>query len=147
MSPVIGESDSTLTISGIKIQDPDLNVDPVRCLIFTKLKSLIFLNALKLSPLNFNCNGCIGSGVGATVMTFHGERNFIAMMFYFASLLFCFCLFYLHLINNSTRFNNVTFLLTPFLCCHDHFFLIFFVFFILIFNLLLYNFLFFKRDA
>jgi hypothetical protein len=77
VSPVIGESDSTLTISGIKIHDPDLDVDPVRCIIFTKYKSLIYLNELKLSPLNFNCDGCIGSGVGAKIMAFHGEINFV----------------------------------------------------------------------
>ena len=112
MSPVIGESDSTLTISGIKIQDPDLNVDPVRCLIFTKLKSLIFLNALKLSPLNFNCNGCIGSGVGATIMAFHGEIDFIFCFM----LLHYYCIFDLFILTLpkivvDTRTNFLTYII------------------------------------
>lgn len=108
MSPVIGENDSTLTISGITIQDPDLNVDPVRCLIFTKLKSLIFLNALKLSPLNFNCNGCIGSGVGATIMAFHGEEVLI-LCFILLHYYSVFNLFHRDFINNSTRCNDENF--------------------------------------
>lgn len=76
VSPVIGEDDSILTISGIKVLDPDLNVDPVRCLIFSKLNSLISLNVDKLAPLIFNCNGCKGSGIGAAIMVFDGKIIF-----------------------------------------------------------------------